>query len=346
MAPARIVSVASSVPPLVKLREIADFCAGDPGGDDLVRIIEHSAIETKGMAVNPLLEDPRTWATAQRTSRSVAEAEVIGADAIRIALNRAGVSPDEVGLLATSTTTALAVPGLGVLAERTGMPGDTERLALGPMACHSGLPSLAAVRNWVEVHERPAVLLCAEVCSTQIKPPPYDKEKAVVLTLFGDGAAAVVVRPGQARHAGLDFIDRETRALPEHRDAVRVSVGDSGLDTQLSHKLADIVSSGARSPVDALLARNDLDRDEIVWWAVHPGGRRIVERVANALQLPELSVETSLGVMRDYGNVLGATVLMVVERLSAARPLGPGEHGVALAFGPGATIWTALFRGA
>lgn len=346
MAPARIASIASAAPPLVKMREIADFFADDPAGGEIARIIERSLIETKGMAVNPLAEDPRGWSTSERMNRSLAESEAIGAQAISTALDRAGIGADEIGMLATATTSSWSVPGLASLAVRTGMP-HAEWLALGPMACHAGLAGLSTVRNWVEVHNRPAVLLCVDVISTHLQPPPYDMEKAVSLALFGDAAAALVLRPGGPGRAGMDFVDQRTATLPEYADEVSGHLRDNGLEIKTSRAIAALAASSAvRQPVDELLVQNGIRREDVAWWAVHPGGRRIVEGLHDALDLPESSVETALRVMRDYGNVAGATVLMVMERLVEAMPLRPGEPGVAVALGPGATIWTVLLRGA
>ncbi len=346
MPTARITDLAFTAPPPVKMDEFAALFAGDPGGDIVARVIDNSEIGAKGMAVNPFVEDPREWGTGRRMDRGLADARALAAEAVRRALDRAGLSPGEVGLLATSTTTTHSAPGLDGLLDDLGMPPGTEALSLGPMGCYAALPALSACRNWVEVHRRPAVLVCVDLFSPHLQPPPYDKEGAVVLTLFGDGAAAVVLRPGRPGLPGLDIIDTEVLTAPRFAQDLQVHVGDRGLHIRLAPTMPDVVASSVPAPVDALLARNGLGRGDLAWWALHPGGRRIIDRVEEELRLPAESVGVSRAVMREHGNTAGPAVLAVLERLQQAAPLEPGHHAMALAFGPGATLWAMLLRGA
>lgn len=357
MSPARIASIASAAPKLVKMQEVADFFADDPACDDIAKIIKGSAIETKGLSVNPLVEDPREWTAAQRMRRGLAEAEVLGETAIRSALGNAGIGAGEIGMLATVTSSTFSVPGLAVLADRTGMNSSTERLNLGPMGCHGGLSALATVHNWVEARQMPAVVTSVDVISTQLAPPPYDKGKAVSIALFGDAAAALVVTPAGAVTSvpvtrgpvtrGIDFVDHRTKTLPDYVNEVSGHIEEHGLEIKTSRAIPALAASAAvRQPVDDLLSQHGLCRADIRWWAIHPGGRKIVEGMADALNLPDTPITVALEVMGDYGNVAGATVLMVMERLNQVTPLESGEYGMAVALGPGATIWAVLLRGA
>jgi predicted naringenin-chalcone synthase len=96
--------------------------------------------------------------------------------------------------------------------------------------------------------------------------------------------------------------------------------------------------------VTDLLSEHGLGIDDVAGWAVHPGGRRIVEVVAEQLDLPEGAVDSAYDTLRDVGNCSSATVLFVLERLRATTPLAPGDHVVAMAFGPGLTLYMALLR--
>ncbi|GAB3987880.1 type III polyketide synthase [Actinoallomurus acanthiterrae] len=298
------------------------------------------------MAVNPFADDPRGWGTARRMQVSLTVARALGREAVRQALAGDGLRPDEVGVLVTATTTTHSAPGLDALIHEVGMRPGTEFQSLGPMGCYAALPALSTVRNWVEVHGRPGVLLCTDLFSPYLAPPPYDKEQAVVLTLFGDGAAAVVVRPGTEHVRGLDILDTETLYVPEFADDLQVHVGDRGMRIRLAPTMPDVTAAAVAGPTDRLLTRRGLSRADVRWWALHPGGRRIIDRVAEELALPAGSTDASRAVMREYGNTAGPAVICVLKHLQDSRPLAPGEHGVALAFGPGATVWAVLLRGA
>ncbi|MDL4774227.1 MULTISPECIES: type III polyketide synthase [Thermomonosporaceae] len=346
MRTARITTIEFVSPPQVKMEEFADLFADRPGGHHVVEVIGNSAIESKGMAVNPVIDDPSDWGTTRRMDVSLAEARALGREAIGRALDRSGLSPGEIGLLATATTTTHSAPGLDTLVHETGMLPGTEFQSLGPMGCYAALPALSTVRNWVEVHGRPAVLLLVDLFSPHLQAPPYDREQAVVLTLFGDGAAAAVVRPGEAALHGLDILDTEMLYVPEFAEDLQVHVGESGVRIRLAPTMPDITASAVAGPTDRLLTRNGLRRADIHWFALHPGGRRIIDRVAEELDLPADSTDVARAVMREYGNTAGPAVMAVLGRLQESRPLSPGQYGVALTFGPGATIWSVLLGGA
>jgi predicted naringenin-chalcone synthase len=342
----RIAEISFRTPPLVDMNEFAGLFAPDTGGDVVAQVIANSAIATKGMAVDARTEDPRQWNTRQRMDRSLTEALSLGADTVTGALAAAGLTAHDVGLFATVTTTTHSAPGLDAIAPAVGMRDNVQMLSLGPMGCYAALPALSTCANWVTVNRRPAVLLATDLFSPHLQPPPYDKEAAIILTLFGDGAAAVVLRPDEPGVPGIDIVDVEQLTVPEFADDLQVHAGDLGMRIRLSPAMPDVVASAVAQPAKTLLTRNGIGWDDVAWWAVHPGGRRILDRVEEALALPAASVETSRATMRDWGNTAAPAVLGVLERLTKSQPLGPGEHGVALAFGPGATIWSMLLRGA
>ncbi|GAA2797495.1 type III polyketide synthase [Saccharopolyspora taberi] len=344
MPHARITSVASAVPALVSVHDIAAFLAPEQGGDKVTHIAAQAEIATKGLAVDPRAEDPRGWSTHTRMLRARDEVEPLAERALGTALSRAGVAPEEVDFFAPSTSTVQAVPGLDVLADKVGMRENAQRMPLGPAGCYAAVPSLNVCRNQTAVNGGISVLLVADMFSPHLQPPPYDNEQAVVLTLFGDGAGSAVIRPGTDGHPGLDILDVESLYLAEHRDALKLEPSASGLRMALSPDLPDIVAKGLATPVDALLARNRLGRDDIAHWAVHPGGLRVIDAVASTLALPEDQVSASRAAMRAYGNTAGPAVLTVLERLWDTVIATPGQHTVILSFGPGATIYAMLLR--
>jgi predicted naringenin-chalcone synthase len=344
--PARIVDIAFQAPPLMKMRDLATFTANDEGGDTVAQVIGNAEIATKGMAVNPLLEDPRWWSTRRRMEYNLTEARRLGTRVISEALRRAGLRPEDVGLLLTTTTTTHSLPGLDALAPALGMRDDVQILSLGPQGCYAAVPALITCAHWVGANRRPAVLMAVDLFSPAVQPPPYDMEAAVIMTLFGDGAGAAVLLPGEPGLPGADVIDAEQLTAAVHAEDLMVHFGDLGLKIFLKPSLPDVVASSVAVPAKALLERHGLAWDDITWWAVHPGGRRILDRVEEEMRLPESSMAVSRAVMREFGNTASAAVLGVLERLQTSRPLAPGQHAVVLAFGPGATIWALLLRGA
>jgi predicted naringenin-chalcone synthase len=377
MSPCRITDIATVTPELVEMADLADALAADrsamqmlgglPGitgtdagcGDRAVAVASAcvgaefvharfagSAIDRKGMAVNPCHEDPRWWNVERRMNRAMSEAMTLGERAARASLEASGLGPDEIGLFATVTTTTHAMPGLERVAGLIGMPDSVERLNLGPLGCYAALPALAACRNWVAVHRRPALLIVVDVFSPHLAPPPYGQGEAAVLSLFGDGAAATILRPAEDQRPGCDVIDGEMITCPEHAHDLCVDLRDHGIHITLTNRMPDVVAGAVSRPVSRLLERNGIPRSGIDWWALHPGGRRVIDRVAETLEMPEPCVRASREVLRRSGNTAGPAVLFVLEEMTKTMPLKPGQHGVMLAFGPGATVWTMLLRGA
>lgn len=342
---ARVTGISVEVPPLVDMAELGRHVADDVGGDVVAETIAGSRIETKPMSVNPFTEDPRAWPITQRMSRALKEARIWGALAAGKVLKDSGFAPEEIGLFATTGTTTHTMPGLETIAFDLGMPDHTTLLNLGPMGCYAAAPALTTAADWVAVHQRPALLVCVDMFSPHLTPPPYTKERAVVFTIFSDAAAAVLLEPAGTPKPGPHVIDSEMVTVPVTADDLRIQTTDEGVIVGLTPVIPSVVSRESGRPTQRLLARHSLRYEDIKWWAVHPGGRRIIEGVNSAIPLPQQSLQTVWQVLRAHGNTISCGVLTTLDRLNQDDPLGPGEHGVMLACGPGATIWAVLLRG-
>ena len=322
------------------------------GGDRVAaRIWRSAGIRTRHGVVNPVDEDISGWSTGARMQRYVEEALPLGKEAVSAALTAAGLDPADVGLFGVATCTGYATPGLDILLSRDlGMRETVRRLAVGHMGCYAAVPGLGAVADFVAARARPAVLLCLELTSLHVQPAPArpladrqppDVQQVVAHALFSDAAAAVVVEPGRA---GLEVVDVVARTDVASADHMTWDVTDLGFRMGLSPRVPDVLEVHAAPVVDELLGRHGVAVDEVAGWAVHPGGPRILEVIGASLDLPPARLAASYDVLRDHGNCSSATVLLVLERVCAQRPLACGDHVVAMAFGPGLTLYAALLR--
>jgi predicted naringenin-chalcone synthase len=112
----------------------------------------------------------------------------------------------------------------------------------------------------------------------------------------------------------------------------------------LSAEVPRVLAQHVRTAVESLLAEHDYTVEDVAGWAVHPGGRKILEVVQDRLALPEGSLDASFTVLRDFGNCSSPTVLLVLEELAATVDVPAGAPVVAMAFGPGLTLYSALLR--
>jgi alkylresorcinol/alkylpyrone synthase len=307
------------------------------------RLFANSGVLTRHAVANPLYEDVSRWSTAVRMERYLAEALPLGKDAVATALADAGIAAADVGLFAVTSCTGYATPGVDIrLSRDLGMSDRVRRLFVGHMGCYAALPGLGAVADFTVARQRPAVLLCLELTSLHIQPPTTDVGQVVAHALFADAAAAVVLEPADRR--GFEVLD--VVALTDVRTAEYMTwdVTDLGFRMGLSPRVPAVLARHVAGVVDDLLAGQGLTRADVDGWAVHPGGRRILEVVQHRLDLSPDALDHSYGVLRDHGNCSSATVLLVLERMRASGEVAPGRHAVALAFGPGLTLYATLLR--
>jgi predicted naringenin-chalcone synthase len=300
------------------------------------RIFAGAGVRTRHAVANPVHEDLSGWGTGARMARYVQEALPLGKQAVAGALDTAGLAPGDVGMFAVVTCTGYATPGLDIrLASDLGMPPNLQRLLVGHMGCYAAIPGLAAVGDYVIARTKPAVLLCCELTSLHVQPAQRDLEQVVAHALFSDAAAAVVVEPGAGRGRRLAGVVARTDSSTA--DHMTWDVTDLGFRMGLSPRVPDVLSRHVGGVVDELLTAAGLRVEDVAGWAVHPGGPRILDVVRDELGLSEEQMSISRRVLAEHGNCSSATVLLVLDELADAD--GPV---VAMAFGPGLTLYAAL----
>ncbi len=322
-----------------------DFFRAHYGNDPVAeRIFASSAITMRHGVADPRLVDVSSWSTGQRMARYVDEAPPLGKSALANALGAAELDPADIGLFTVASCTGYSTPGLDlVLARDLGMDPGVQRLLVGHMGCYAALPALGAVADFVVARGRPAVLLCVELTSLHIQPATGDVSQMVAHALFSDAAAAVVLRPeadpATRGSASLRFVDMVAVADHSTADHMTWDITDLGFRMGLSPRVPSVLARHVGTVVrDRLLAPHGLSPADVTGWAVHPGGRRILEVVEEQLSLPREAMASSYEILDANGNCSSATVLMVLEQL----PADPGPV-VAMAFGPGLTLYAALF---
>lgn len=287
--------------------------------------------------------DVRTPGTKARNDRYRREAGPLFVTAARDALEATpDVGPDDVTHVITVSCTGFYAPGPDLdVVHGLGLRGGTERYHLGFMGCYAAFPALRMARAFVAADPDAVVLIAwAELCTLHLQ-HDRDPDALVSASVFADGAAGAVVsgRPPSGPALRLDaFADG---LAPEGASDMAWTVGDTGFDMTLSAYVPKIVGSKAHAALGPLLAGRDLDLADVPRWAVHPGGRAILDKLADGLELPETALAASRGVLARYGNMSSATVMFVLAEL--LRDPGPsGEPVIAMAFGPGLTVASGL----
>lgn len=226
---------------------------------------------------------------------------------------------------------------------------SVQRYHLGFMGCYAAFPALRAAKAFCEADPSAVVLvICAELCSLHVQ-LDTDPDTLIANSVFADGAAAALVsaRPPRPGAAALRMDSFETTLTPTGEADMAWTVGDQGFKMVLSTYVPHIIEEhihGALAPLwagEAALA--DALHSDVQHWAIHPGGRSILDKVQGSLSLSDAQLRPSREVLREYGNMSSATVLFILQRVAQQPPEAEGERVCALAFGPGLTVDMGLF---
>ena len=244
-----------------------------------------------------------------------------------------------------------------VAAER-GWTDDTRLLHLGHMGCYAALPAVAVAADLVaaraatralvgadDTADTRAAILLVELCTLHHSPATTDVEQIVQQCLFADGAARVDVTHGQPMdHRAFVLLDHFETIAPGSLDAMTWRVADGAFRMTLSRDVPKHIRASLAPAVARFLARHGLTTEDVRWFAVHPGGPRVIESAAEALGLPDEAVRHSHEVLYARGNMSSTTLPHIWAALADDPAVQAGDLVVSLAFGPGLTVAGNLMR--
>ena len=369
-------SLETALPPTVLIQsEARDVFAAQPGltrlGTRLVATcFDSAAIDTRYTAVdeltsdsraeNPRFFDPGTGlllspSTKVRNEIFATEATKLFIEAARKALDAcSGIDVLDITHLVTVSCTGFFNPGPDYKIVRAlGLNPAVQRYHLGFMGCYAAFPALRAAKSFCEADPNAIVLVvCAELCSLHVR-TSNDPDTIMGSALFADGAAAAVITarnvPNEPALMQLDHF--ETVLTPVGEDSMAWNIGDEGFEMVLGNYVPHIIDDHIIGALEPLLAREvsllGLPYRDIRHWAIHPGGRSILDKVQSRLELSDEQLVPARETLRNFGNMSSATVLFVLRHILDLPPADGDEGGderiCSMAFGPGLTVETALF---
>lgn len=272
----------------------------------------------------------------------------LGSEAVSRALCSAGLKATDVDLFVSTTVTGVAVPPIEVrVSSRLGLRADVKRVPMFGLGCVAGAAGVARVHDYLLGHpDDVAVLLSVELCSLTVQRDDVSVANLVASGLFGDGAAAVVM-VGRNRAAETKLprvLATRSRLYPDTERAMGWDVAASGLRIVLGVEVPELVRRHVRDDVDRFLAEHGLARADIGWWVSHPGGPKVLEAMADALEVSRDALALTWRSLDRIGNLSSASVLHVLADTLRERPPAPGSHGVLLAMGPGFCLELVLLQ--
>ena len=346
MHTAALVSLATSVPPHTFLQKDVLAAAWDVFGSRFPDFERFASIFTntgiaKRHGVKPFewYLEPRGW--PERTAAFLEGAEALFVEVAGKALANAGLAAADIDTVVTVCSTGIATPSLDArVARRIGFRSDIARVPVFGLGCAGGASGLSIASRLAQARPGSNVLLVAiELCSLALRHDELTKANIVAVSLFGDGAAAVILRAGDG---GATRIEHSGEHLwPDTLDVMGWSVDPQGFGVILRRTIPEFVSQNLKPALQQILGRMRLSLDDIDQFICHPGGAKVIQALEATLALDQGTLEHERQVIADYGNMSSPTVLFILER---ARARGLPARSLLTALGPGFTASCVSLR--
>lgn len=333
----RLAAIATAVPPYrldqPEIERLAErvFDRKTSEIQRLLPVYANAGIETRYSCV-PVewFFMPHGW--RERNALYVDRALDLVCTAVRRCLACAGCRPEEIDGLVVVSTTGIATPSLdALLIDRLPLRPEVARLPIFGLGCAGGVLGLAPAAAMAR-EGRTVLFVVVELCALTFRRTDSSKSNIIASALFGDGAAAVLIRSdcdGPVLGASGSY------TWPDSLDIMGWAVEDDGLGVLFSRDIPNLIRRDIRTVTDRFLRGCQLTRDLIRHYICHPGGAKVVAALEDALELGDGGLDDARVVLRRYGNMSAVTVLFVLE-----RHLHRGLEGRALmlALGPGFTV--------
>jgi alkylresorcinol/alkylpyrone synthase len=337
--PVMLASVATAVPPFIlKQRDVAAAARRGFSGryrdfERVAGVFTNSGILQRH-AVRPIdfYFGPLGW--PDRTKAYLEGAVDLFVDAATKALDSAGVGAADVDTIVTVSSTGIATPSLEArAAARIGFRADVERVPVFGLGCAGGVSGLSIASRLAQARPGAIVLMvCVEICTLAFRLDELTKTNIVATALFGDGAAACVLRAGEAGLASVEMSGQHT--WPATLDIMGWNVDPQGFRVIFDRAIPPFAEEHVAPAIAGILGRAELSLADIDRFACHPGGSKVVAALERALSLEQGVLDHERNVLADYGNMSAPTALFVLERLIDA---GLPSRTLLTAMGPGFT---------
>ena len=337
--PCSLLSLATAVPPYVIEQSEAKARAREAFGGKKALFDRLSGVfDNAGIARRHIVA-PQDWYMTShgwhdRNAVYLEASEQLFIDAATAAIEKAGLTPQEIDGVVTVSTTGIATPSLEARAfTKVGFRPDVRRVPVFGLGCAGGVNGLSlASRLAVADPGSIWLFVTVETCSISIRLDSDDPAAVVATALFGDGAAAAVVTSGL--HSLARITGSAEKLWPDTLRIMGWDVDDPGLSVVFDRAIPPFIEAELAQAVDEMCAKLEIKRDEIDRFCCHPGGVKVIDAIESALDLNQGELNLEREVLRDYGNMSAPTVMFVLERLLEQ---GLPDKVMMTAFGPGFT---------
>jgi predicted naringenin-chalcone synthase len=356
MTTAHINRIATADPQHDVHRVFIDFAAGLlPEGTSrklFLRMARLSAIERRYSFINPIVTEDGSWSDVEQiyelgrfptTARRMELFERFAPQLAREGLDKLSLSEEErraITHVIVTSCTGLYAPGLDFeVVSHLGLSSSVERTMIGFMGCYAAINALKSAHHIVRSEPDAAVLILnLELCTLHLQ-ETHELEQVLSFLVFADGCAACLV---SAQPKGLAIDSFLAHCIPQTSHLITWRIGELGFDMHLSGEVPGEIGRALKESGRQITRGKDPLSIDL--WAVHPGGRSILDSVEKGLGLPAEALASSRDILARYGNMSSATVMFVLQQVMQGAQAK--QHGCAMSFGPGLTAETMLFHAA
>jgi len=281
---------------------------------------------------------------AEKNALYLEWAERLARSAIEKCLAENKVAPDEIDHFIFVSSSGIATPSLDVaIINALGLPAGVRRVPLFGLGCAGGAAGIALASGLAAGSPGACILLVAvEINSLTFQPDDFSKSNLVATSLFGDGAAATLIR--STGKGPVNLLKCATTLRPGTEKLMGWDFGDSGFRVVFSRDVPDVIGDMMPEAVAKALAGRNITIDQVRSFAFHPGGKRILATYEKVLGRPPAEFRASYDVLARYGNMSSATVLFVLDEEMRNSPHRSGDYGLLAAFGPGFSAEVTLMQ--
>jgi len=313
-----------------------------PRFERMAPVFQTAGIRTR-QSVQPIewFLEPRGW--PERSQAYLRGATDLFVDAAQAALAEAGLAGEDVDIIVTVSSTGIATPTLEARAmSRMGFRPDAARVPVFGLGCAGGVTGLGLASKLAKATPGAVVLLVVvELCTLSFRLDDLSKADVIAMALFGDGAAACVLRCGEEGFAQVEAAAEHT--WPDTLDIMGWRVDAEGLGVIFDRAIPPFARAQLRPAMVEMLGAGGLAIDQVDRFVCHPGGMKVIDALEGALELGQGALDHERDVLADHGNMSAPTVLYVLDRVRSA---GMPPRSVVTALGPGFTASTVALRAA
>lgn len=312
--------------------------------DRFLRVVESTRIRSRNLVL-PVEELIAHGARGERNQTYSVEATDLAESALRAVLRARGHTATDLAAMVPVSCTGYMMPSVDAhLINRVGLDPMMRRVPITELGCSAGVAGLGLGAELARARPSSSVVvLSVELCSLCLQVGEPSPSDVLGSLMFADGAAAALVssRPDAV---GPEIIAGASCLVPDTLGHLATLLAPTGLKLNLSPALPRLLRRSLRSVVSRFLSTVNVGLDDISFFAVHPGGPKILEAVAYTLGTGDEALRPSWDVLEANGNMSSASIFFVLQRLATRYTPADRDLGIVLAFGPGVSCEMLLIR--